>query len=38
MAAGAAADFAGIKLPVEKAALPAFVFVIGGPLMDAVHP
>jgi len=37
MAAGAAAGFAGIKLPLAEAAILASVFVIGGLLMGAVR-
>ncbi len=37
MAVGAAAGFAGIKLPLVEAAILASVFVIGGLLMGAVR-
>jgi urease accessory protein len=37
MAVGAAAGFAGIKLPLAEAVILASVFVIGGLLMGAVR-
>ena len=38
MALGAAAGFAGIKLPLEEAAILASVFLIGGLVLAAVRP
>ena len=37
MAVGAAAGFAGIKLPLVEAAILASVFVLGGLIMGAVR-